>query len=147
MKRRAGVARGAGQVPRHDRRISSDLTRHRGSAQPRSLHLTQVAIMINVIERLREDVAALCRLTGARRLDVFGSAARDDFDPATSDIDFLVDFDDDLPPWAYAQAYFTLKESLERLFGRPVDLVTSSSVDNPYFRERIDAERKPVYAR
>ena len=102
---------------------------------------------INVIERLREDVAALCRQSGARRLDVFGSAARDDFDPATSDIDFLVDFDDDLPPRAYAQAYFTLKESLERLFGRPADLVTSSSVDNPYFRERIDAERKPVYAR
>ena len=57
-----------------------------------------------------------------------------------------MDFDD-LPPPSYAQAYFTLKESLERLFGRPVDLVTSSSVENPYFRERIDAERKPVYAR
>ena len=95
---------------------------------------------------IRDDVAALCRRAGARRLDVFGSAARDDFDPATSDIDFLVDFDD-LPPPSYAQAYFTLKESLERLFGRPVDLVTSSSVENPYFRERIDAERKPVYAR
>ena len=102
--------------------------------------------MIDVIQQHREDVAALCRHAGARRLDVFGSAARDDFDPATSDIDFLVDFDD-LPPQAYAQAYFTLKESLEQLFGRSVDLVTASSVENPYFRERIDAERKPVYAR
>ena len=89
-----------------------------------------MATLIDIIEQHRDDVAALCRRAGARRLDVFGSAARDDFDPATSDIDFLVDFDD-LPPPSYAQAYFTLKESLERLFGRPVDLVTSSSVENP----------------
>jgi uncharacterized protein len=106
-----------------------------------------MATLIDIIQQHREDVAALCRRAGARQLDVFGSAARDDFDPATSDIDFLVDFDEDLPPRAYADAYFTLKESLERLFGRPVDLVTASSVENPYFRERIDAERKPVYAR
>lgn len=102
--------------------------------------------MTNVIEQHREAVAALCRRTGARRLDVFGSAIREDFDPATSDIDFLVEFDD-LPPRAYADAYFTLKEGLEQLFGRPVDLVTKASVENPYFRERVDAERTPVYAR
>jgi uncharacterized protein len=108
--------------------------------------LAQVAIMNNLIEHLREEVATLCRQTGARRLDVFGSAVRDDFDPAASDIDFLVDFDD-LPPQEFAQVYFTLKESLERLLGRPVDLVTTSSVDNPDFRARIDAERKPIYAR
>lgn len=102
--------------------------------------------MTNVIEQHREEVAVLCRRAGARRLDVFGSAVRDDFDPVTSDLDFLVEFDD-LPPRAYADAYFTLKECLEQLFGRPVDLVTAASVDNPYFRQRIDAERKPVYAR
>ena len=102
--------------------------------------------MTSVIEQHREEVAALCRRAGARRLDVFGSAIRDDFDPASSDLDFLVEFDE-LPPKAYADAYFTLKESLERLFGRPVDLVTEASVENPYFRERINAERKSVYAR
>ncbi len=102
--------------------------------------------MTNVIEQHREEVAVLCRRAGARRLDVFGSAVRDDFDPVTSDLDFLVEFDD-LPPKAYADAYFMLKERLEQLFGRPVDLVTAASVDNPYFRQRIDAERKPVYAR
>jgi predicted nucleotidyltransferase len=104
------------------------------------------ATMTTVIEQHREEVAALCRRIGARRLDVFGSAIRDDFDPATSDLDFLVEFDD-LSPRAYADAYFNLKESLERLFGRPVDLVIEGSVENPYFRERINAERRPVYAR
>ena len=86
------------------------------------------------------------RRFGARRLDVFGSAARGDFDPAKSDLDFLVEFDD-MPPAQYAEAYFSLKEGLERLFGRTVDLVTDSSLANPYFRSRIAAESRNVYAR
>jgi predicted nucleotidyltransferase len=76
----------------------------------------------------------------------FGSAARSDFDPATSDLDFLVAFDD-LPPSQYADAYFELKEGLESLFGRSVDLPTEANLENPYFRERVYAARKPVYAR
>ncbi len=102
--------------------------------------------MTNIIKQHRDEVAALCRRAGARRLDVFGSAARADFDPVTSDLDFLVEFDE-LPPTQYADAYFTLKVNLESLFGRPVDLVTESSLENPYFRDRIYAERELVYAR
>ena len=102
--------------------------------------------MTNLIDQHRDEVATLCRRAGARRLDAFGSAVRADFDPETSDLDFLVEFDD-VPPAAYAQAYFALKEGLESLFGRPVDLVTNSSLANPYFRERIIAERQNVYAR
>ena len=102
--------------------------------------------MTNLIEQHREEVAALCRRTGARRLDVFGSAARADFDPTSSDLDFLVEFDD-LPPARYADAYFVLKDSLEALFDRPVDLVTDAGLENPYFRDRVIAERKLVYAR
>jgi predicted nucleotidyltransferase len=102
--------------------------------------------MTNLIDQHRDEVAALCRLAGARRLDAFGSAVRADFDPQSSDLDFLVEFDD-VPPAAYAKAYFALKDGLESLFGRPVDLVTGSSLANPYFRERILAERQTVYAR
>ena len=102
--------------------------------------------MTNPIDLHRDEVAALCRHAGARRLDVFGSAIRDDFDPVRSDLDFLVEFDA-VPPARYAQAYFTLKEGLEKLFGRPVDLVTGSSLANPYFRERIASESRNVYAR
>jgi predicted nucleotidyltransferase len=102
--------------------------------------------MTDFFDLKRNDVAALCRRSGARRLDAFGSAVRDDFDSVASDLDFLVEFDD-VPPATYAQAYFSLKEGLESLFGRPVDLVTSSGLENPFFRERIDAERRMVYAR
>ena len=92
------------------------------------------------------EVASLCQLAGARRLDAFGSAVRDDFDPACSDLDFVVEFDD-IQPATYAQAYFALKEGLEALFGRSVDLITSSSLINPYFAQRVAQERRNVYAR
>ncbi|HVZ43176.1 MAG TPA: nucleotidyltransferase domain-containing protein [Ramlibacter sp.] len=101
--------------------------------------------MSPLIDQKRDEVAALCRRTHARRLDVFGSVTRSDFDPQRSDIDFLVEFED-VPPREYADAYFGLKEGLEALFGRPVDLLTPSNLANPYFRRRVIAELKTVYA-
>lgn len=101
------------------------------------------------LESLQQHMNAitrLCRATGTKRLDIFGSAVRGDFDTDTSDLDFLVEFDE-LPPTRYAEAYFTLKEGLESLLKRPVDLVTESSLINPYFRERVAAERHSIYAR
>jgi hypothetical protein len=86
----------------------------------------------------------LCRLCSVRRLDLFGSAATGRFDPARSDLDFLVDFEP-LPPAAYADAYFRLREGLESLFGRGIDLVTDLSLKNPYFRERVNSERHTIF--
>ena len=80
-----------------------------------------------------------------RRLDVFGSAARGDFDSARSDIDFLVEFVP-LQPGAYVDAFFGLKEGLEELFARSVDLVTAASIRNPYFREGVERSKAPLYA-
>jgi predicted nucleotidyltransferase len=88
----------------------------------------------------------LCRHFGATRLDAFGSAVRSDFDPAKSDLDFLVEFEP-LPPARHAAAYFELKRELEALFGRPVDLLTPSALENPFLRRRVDAERRLIYAR
>lgn len=102
--------------------------------------------MIEAIEQRRDQVAALCHRTGARRLDVFGSVVRGDFSQTSSDLDFLVEFDD-LPPARYANAYFTLKDGLECLFGRPVDLITDSALTNPYLRQRVTAESRTIYAR
>ena len=102
--------------------------------------------MLDIVNRHIDQVAALCRQTGARRLRLFGSGVREDFEPTRSDLDFLVEFDA-LAPAKYADSYFALKEGLERLFGRQVDLVTAGSIKNPYFRERVEAESQTVYAR
>ena len=93
----------------------------------------------------REDIAALCRRFGVKRLDLFGSAAMGNFDPSRSDFDFLVDLGEQ-PSADYVDAYFGLLESLQQLLGRPVDLVTLRSVTNPYLRKSILQSRLPLYA-
>jgi uncharacterized protein len=98
-----------------------------------------------LIDEHRAQIAGLCRSFGVRRLDVFGSAVREDFDPARSDVDFLVDFssDDDRNRF---RDYFALRDALERLLGRPVDLVMARALTNRYLEAAIDAERRLVYA-
>jgi uncharacterized protein len=101
-----------------------------------------------ILTRMKLDHAALerlCRASGVRQLAVFGSAVRDDFDPERSDLDILVSLD--APSAAiYANHYFALKEGLERLAGRPVDLVTERSITNPYLARRIAEEKVTLYA-
>ena len=48
--------------------------------------------MISLIENKRTVLTDLCRRFGVRRLELFGSAATDAFDPSRSDLDFLVEF-------------------------------------------------------
>lgn len=93
----------------------------------------------------RDALAELCRRYGVARLEVFGSAARGvDFDPATSDADFLVEFrpDSGMPP---LEQFFGFADALEKLLGRPVDLVEFSAISNPYVRAAIDRSRELVY--
>ncbi len=97
------------------------------------------------IDQKREELAELCRRHRVRRLALFGSATREDFDPERSDLDFLVQFEP-LAPGTYADTYFGLLESLQQLFGRQVDLVEAGSVRNPYIRREIDAQQETLYA-
>ena len=67
------------------------------------------------------------------------------FDPSTSDLDFLVEY---LPnPEADAlDEFFGFKAQLESLFGRKIDLVETRAVRNRYFREELEETKVPVYA-
>jgi predicted nucleotidyltransferase len=100
--------------------------------------------MIPLVREQREAIAEHCQRLNVRRLEVFGSAARGDFNPEKSDLDFLVDFADDEKPGIFDR-YFDLVNSLEALFNRPVDLVTVGSIKNPYFRASLEATKEPVY--
>jgi predicted nucleotidyltransferase len=92
----------------------------------------------------RDDIAALCQRHHARKLDLFGSAVRADFEPGRSDLDFVVSFDE-LSPVEVYDAYFSLKEGLEGLFSRSVDLVVERAIRNPHFRARVATERQQVF--
>jgi predicted nucleotidyltransferase len=92
----------------------------------------------------RGDIEALCRRYGVVRLDLFGSAAIG-ADERPGDVDLLVEFQDPLSS-DYAERFFGFKESLERLFGLPVDLVVGSAIRNPYFRDSVERDRLAIYA-
>jgi len=101
--------------------------------------------MHEVVESRRSEIEALCRTLGVHRLDVFGSAAGDSFDVESSDVDVLVEFETS-PQFDYFGTYFALKEGLEQILGRPVDLVSAPSIRNPYFLEQVMRTRETVYA-
>ena|SRR5437588_8108098 len=101
--------------------------------------------MIDLIEQHRDELAELCRRYHVRTLEVFGSAADGTFDPARSDLDFLVEF---LPEASgrIFHGFFDLKEALQALFGRDVDLVMPGAIRNRYFLEAVNRQRKVFYA-
>jgi len=101
--------------------------------------------MIALVAQKKNEIAEHCRRLGVQRLDVFGSAARGTFDSEKSDIDFLVEFSNHNSP-GILDRYLDLAESLEALFNRRVDLVTTYQVKNPYFRAGVEASMEPIYA-
>ncbi len=101
--------------------------------------------MVQAIAKCRSEIAELCRSYRVRRLELFGSAAGEAFDVQRSDADFLVEFEP-LGDGEHADAYFGLKEDLESLLSRPVDLVMIGAIRNPYFLEAIAPTRTLLYA-
>jgi predicted nucleotidyltransferase len=89
----------------------------------------------------------LCRRFHVRRLEVFGSATREqDFDPARSDADLLIEFEPDAEP--SSAEFLDLKEALEQVLGRPVDLIERIAVEqsrNYLRRRRILQEAEPIF--
>jgi predicted nucleotidyltransferase len=100
--------------------------------------------VIALIEQRKSSIAEACRQFGVGRLEVFGSAARGDFDAQKSDLDFIANY---LPPLhpGVADRFLGLADALEKIFARPVDLLTERMIRNPYFRASVEATRQIVY--
>ena len=99
--------------------------------------------MISLIADNTDAIAAICREYRIRKLDLFGSAATGDFDPETSDIDFVVDLG------AYergvSRRFLQFADALEALLGRRIDVITDEQLRNPYFRQSVQEQRVNVY--
>lgn len=95
------------------------------------------------IEIDREKIAEFCRARGIRRLSLFGSVLREDFDPQRSDVDVLAEFE----PGALEGVgfrYFGYAGQLSEIFGRKVDFCSRL---NRYIEDAVRREAVPIYER
>jgi predicted nucleotidyltransferase len=96
-------------------------------------------------KKLRPAVERVCRELPVKRLGIFGSVLTQEFGPQ-SDVDVLVVFDADVEVDLF-EKYFELKERLEKVFGREVDLTVDKPFKNPIFRESVEKTRTIIYER
>jgi len=99
-----------------------------------------------MISNLLKDprVIDACKRYRVRELHLFGSALSGDLEDSR-DIDLLVMFDRDGYEGAFDQ-FMGLKEDLESILGKPVDLITDKKFRNPLFRKELDATKELIYA-
>ena len=100
---------------------------------------------MKLIELNMQKIVDLCRRYRVKTLAVFGSILTDRFND-DSDVDLLVGFDTtDHEQWDYVSNYFGLKDALELLFGRRVDLIEDGGIRNPVLRRPIDSKKRVIY--
>ena len=90
------------------------------------------------------DFSTLCQSHKVKYLYAFGSSVSDRFDDTKSDIDLLVEIDDD-DPIERGEKLISLWDTFEGFFNRKVDLLTDSSIRNPYLRKSIDNTKILIY--
>ena len=97
------------------------------------------------IEKIKPEIERVCQRLPVKRLGLFGSALSQNFSQG-SDVDVLVIFDSDENIDLFDK-YFELKEQLEKIFKRDVDLVVDRKFRNPVLRESVERTRAVIYER
>lgn len=92
------------------------------------------------------SIQHLCEKHKVKNLYAFGSVNKDSFSEE-SDVDLIVDFEENNSPKSYSDNYFDLKFSLEDLLGREVDLLEAKELKNPYLKDQIVQERPLIYGK
>ncbi|WP_300505757.1 nucleotidyltransferase family protein [Bacteroides caecimuris] len=100
---------------------------------------------MKLIELNLVRIFELCRLHRVKSLAVFGSILTDRFNE-DSDVDLLVDFEPTNPDtFDYVSNYFDLRDALELLFNRQVDLIEYGDNLNPLFKASVDRKKRMIY--
>jgi len=103
--------------------------------------------MIPLIAHKLAAIQDVCRRHGVRRLELFGSASdQADFDPNRSDVDIIISFPPGADLGAWMARYLDIKEDLQNVLGKSVDLVMDSAIRDPLFRQEAGRMRQVVYA-
>lgn len=100
---------------------------------------------MKLIEINLQKILELCRKYKVKTLAVFGSILTDKFNDH-SDVDLLVDFEAvDPDTFDYVSNYFGLRDALETLLNRKIDLVENGSNLNPVFKAIVDKKKRTIY--
>jgi len=76
---------------------------------------------------------------------LFGSVITNKFDEKKSDVDFLVNFIDGIDPLEKGELLWNLRFSLEDNLKKNIDLITETSLKNPYFIEEVNETKVKIY--
>jgi predicted nucleotidyltransferase len=98
---------------------------------------------MKISEKNIELIRQLCKEYKVKNFSVFGSVLTDNFS-SESDIDFVVDFDEN-DPIKYTDLYFQLKDKLEHIFKRQIDLIEERGIKNSFFRKELDKSKVVLY--
>jgi predicted nucleotidyltransferase len=98
---------------------------------------------MKISEKNIDQIKQLCKEFRVKNFSVFGSVLTDNFS-SDSDIDFVVDFYEN-DPIKYTDLYFELKEKLEQIFNRQIDLIEDRGIRNSFFRKEIDESKVVLY--
>ena len=98
-----------------------------------------------IIEQKKEELKKICEKLKIKRLYAFGSVVSTKKLPESSDIDFLISFDESITHEEYAENYFQLHYALRELFNREVDVITERSLSNPFFIESVNKSKVLIY--
>jgi len=101
--------------------------------------------MVPIIQNNLDTISTLFKEHKVLSVALFGSAAKNEL-RENIDIDFFIQFSEDLKLLDYADNYFDLKEKLEKLLQRKVDLVSLKSLKNPILIQSINDSKKELYA-
>lgn len=100
---------------------------------------------MKLIETHLQRILDLCRKHRVRNLAVFGSILTDRFNDQ-SDVDLLVNFEAiDHDKFDYVSNYFGLRDALEHLLGRKVDLIEEKGLRNKYFIANVNRTKQMIY--
>lgn len=102
-----------------------------------------MVIKDEILKKLNE-FNSLCKKHSVNYLYAFGSSVTDKFDYSRSDIDLLVDINEN-DPIERGEKLISLWDTFEKFFQRKVDLLTDSSIHNPYLRKSIDSSKILIY--
>ena len=96
------------------------------------------------ISKHESDFKNLCQKHKVKLLYGFGSSVTDGFDKRSSDIDLLVEIDES-DPIERGDKLISLWDNFESFFKRKVDMLTESSIQNPYLKKSIDSTKILIY--